>query len=102
MLTVLRFYFVCCNNCVLIDSNGACYCICLLVALRVSEVGFWPGKTGKNLEILRCTHVSGLFLKYSSDINEKKLATASLLLRCVDSYSCLGYLSEFLYVYFKF
>ena len=65
------FYFVYCINCALKDVNGACYCTCSLVALRVPEMCFWPAKTRKTLNFLRCTHVIDLVLKYDSDINEE-------------------------------
>ena len=34
------------------------------------EMCFWPAKTRKNLNFLRCIHVIDLMLKYGSDINE--------------------------------
>ena len=46
---LLMFYFVYCNNCVLNDVNGACWCTCSFVALRVPHMCFWPAKTRKNL-----------------------------------------------------
>ena len=52
------------------DVNGACSCTCSLVALRVPEMCFWPAKTRKSLNFLRCIHVIDLVLKYGSDINE--------------------------------
>ena len=64
------FYFVYCNNCALKDVNGACYCTCSLVALRVPELCFWPAKTRKSLNFLRCIYVIDLVLKYGSDMNE--------------------------------
>ena len=67
---LLIFYFVYCNNCALKDANGACSCTCSLVALRVPEMCFWPAKTRKSLNFLRCIHVIDLVLKYGSDINE--------------------------------
>ena len=41
------------------------------MALRVPEMCFWPAKTRKNLNFLRCIHVFDLVLKYCSDINEE-------------------------------
>ena len=41
-----------------------------MVALRVPEMCFWPAKTRKSLNFLRCIHVIELVLKYGSDINE--------------------------------
>ena len=67
---LLMFYFVYCNNCALKDVSGACSCTCSLVALRVPEMCFWPAKTRKSLNILRCIHVIDLVLKYGPDINE--------------------------------
>ena len=34
------------------------------------EMCFWPAKTRKSLNFLRCIHVIDLVLKYGSDINE--------------------------------
>ena len=64
------FYFVYCNNCALKEVNEACYCTCSLVALCVPEICFWPAKTRKSLNFLRCIYVIELVLKYGSDINE--------------------------------
>ena len=36
----------------------------------MSELCFWPAKTRKNLNFLRCLHVFDLVLKYCSEINE--------------------------------
>ena len=87
---LLMFYFVCCNNCVLNDVNGACWCTCSLVALRVPEMCFSPAKTWKNLKFLRCIHVFDLVLKYCSDINEGNWLDLLFLLPCIDGFSCLG------------
>ena len=67
---LLMFYFVYCNNCALKDVKGACWCICSLVALCVPEICFWPAKTRKSLNFLRCIYVIDLVLKYGSDISE--------------------------------
>jgi len=40
------------------------------VTLGVPDMCFWPAKTRKNLNFLRCIHVFDLVLKYCSDINE--------------------------------
>ena len=40
------------------------------MALCVPERCFWPAKTRKNLEFLRCLHVFDRVLKCGSDINE--------------------------------
>ena len=41
------------------------------MALRLPEMCFWPAKTRKSLNFLRCIHVIDLVLKYDSDINEE-------------------------------
>ena len=43
----------------------------LVVALQVPEMCFWPAKTRKHLNFLRCIHVIDLVLNYCSDINER-------------------------------
>ena len=68
---LLIFYFVYCKSCAVKDVNGACYCTCSLVALRVPEMCFWPANTRKSLNFLRCVYVIDLVLKYGSDINER-------------------------------
>ena len=40
------------------------------MARRTPEMCFWPAKTRKNLNFLRCLHVFDLVLKYCSEINE--------------------------------
>ena len=67
---LLMFLFVYCISCVLNDFNGACWCTCSSVALRVPPMCFWPANTRKNLYFLRCIHVFDLVLKYGSDIKE--------------------------------
>ena len=67
---LLRFYCVYCDIFVLNDVNWACWCTCLLVALNVPENWFWPEKTRKNWNFLRCIYVFDLVLKNCSDINE--------------------------------
>ena len=67
---LLMFYFVYCNNCVLNDVNGACWCTCSLEALRVPECVSGLRRLEKTLNFLRCIHVFDLVLKYCSDINE--------------------------------
>ena len=42
------------------------------MALRAPEMYFWPAKSRKRLELLRCKHVSDRVLKCGSDINEGK------------------------------
>ena len=68
---LLIFHFLYCIHCVLNDVNGACWCTCSLVALGVPEMCFWPAKTRKSLELLRCILVFDLILKYGSDVNEE-------------------------------
>ena len=51
-------------------AEKVCSSTCSLVALRVPEMCFWPAKTRKSLNFLRCIHVIDLVLKYGSDINE--------------------------------
>ena len=41
-----------------------------MVALCVPEICFWPAKTRKSLNFLRCIYVIDLVLKYGSDISE--------------------------------
>ena len=40
------------------------------MALRVSEMCFWPAKTRKSINSLRYIYVIDLVLKFGSDINE--------------------------------
>ena len=99
---LLMFYFVYCNNCALKDGNGACYCTCTLVALRVPEMCFWPPKTRKNLELfeMHTCHWPGAQIWFRH--KWRKLVTASLLLNCIDEYSCLRYWIEFFQLCFRF
>ena len=64
---LLRFHFVYCNNGALKNVNGASYCTCSLVALRVPENCFWAAKTRKTLEFLRCIYGIDSVLKYGTD-----------------------------------
>ena len=41
-----------------------------MVALRVIDLCFWPAKTRKNMNVLRCIHVFGLVLKSFAEMNE--------------------------------
>ena len=95
------FYFVYCFNCALKDVNGACYCTCLLVALRVPEMCFWPPKTGKNLELfeMHTCHWPGAQIWFRH--KWRKLVTASLLINCIDGYSRLRYWIEFFSAMFQ-
>ena len=65
---LLMFYFLYCNNFVSNDVNGACWCTRSLVALCVPDMCFWPAKTGKKLQLLRCIHFLDLVLNFCSDI----------------------------------
>ena len=67
---LLMFYFVYCNSWASKNGNRACWSICSFVAFRVLQMCYWPAKTRKNLEILRCIHVFDLVLTYGSDQNE--------------------------------
>ena len=69
---LLRFYFVYCVGFVLNDVNADGWHTCSLVALNVPENWFWPAKTRKNWNFLRCIPVFDLVLKNCSDINEGK------------------------------
>ena len=79
------------------DINGACYCTCSLVALRVPEMCFWPAKARKNLELFEM-HTN---LWQSAQIwfrhKWRKLVIASRLLQCIGGFSCLRYWNEFFF-----
>ena len=94
---LLMFYFVYCNNCVLNDVNGACWCTCLLVALRLPEMCFWPAKTRKNLELFEMHTCQWPGAQKWFRHKWRKLVTASLLLQCIVGYSCLRYWNEFFF-----
>ena len=87
---LLTFYFVHCNNCALKDVNGACYCTSSLVA----PARAWNERLEKarNFEMHTC-HWPGAQLWFRH--KWRKLVTASLLLICIDGYSCLRYGNEF-------
>ena len=72
-----------------------------MVALRVPEMCFWPAKTGKNLELfeMHTCPWSGAQLWFRHKWG--KLVTASLLLDCIDWYSCLRYWNEFFAAVFQ-
>ena len=96
MLTVFWcFFFVYCNNCVLYEVNRACWCTCSLVALRVPEMCFWPAKTRKNLELFEIHTCLSPGAQIWFRHKWRKLVTASLLVHCIDWYSCPRYLNEF-------
>ena len=66
----LMFYFVYCNDCALKDANGACWCTCSRVALRVPEMCLWPANTRKNLELFEMHTCHWPGAQKGSDINE--------------------------------
>ena len=72
-----------------------------MVALPEKEMCLWPAETRKSLNFLRCIHVIDLVLKHGSDINEGNWLETSLLLHCIDGYSCLRYWNEFFSVVFQ-
>ena len=92
---LFKYYFVYCNKCVLKDFNGACYCTCSLVALRVPEMCFWPAKTGKILEVFEMLSCLWPGAQMWFGHKWRKLNTASLLLHCFGGYSCLCCWNEF-------
>ena len=94
------YYFVYCNNCAfkmlmeLVDAPARwwpCACLTCVSCLRRLE---------KNFFFLRCIHVFDLVLKYGWH-KWRKLVTASLLLPCIDWYSCLRYWNEFFAAVFR-
>ena len=82
-------------NCVLKDVNGACWRTCSLMALRVPHKCSWPAKTRKKLsffEMHTCLWPGAqIWFRHKWG----KLVTASLLLPCIDWYSCPRYWNEF-------
>ena len=89
------FYFVYCNNCVLNDVNGACWCTCSLVALGVPHICLWPAKSRKNLQVFEMHTCLWPGAQICFRHKWKKLVTTSLLLPCFDGYSSLRYWNEF-------
>ena len=92
---LLMFYFVCCNNCALKDSNGACWYTCSLATLRVPEMRYWPAKNRKNLELfeMHTCHCPGAQIWFRH--KWRKLVTASLSLPCIGWFCCLRCRNEF-------
>ena len=71
------------------------------MALRVPEMCFWPAKTRKILEIFEMhTCLSPGAQKWFRH-EWRKLVTASVLLHCIDGYSCLRYWNEFFSAVFQ-
>ena len=66
-----------------------------MVALSVPEFCSWPAETRKNLELfeMHICHWPGAQIRFRQ--KWRKLVKASLLLRCIDWYSCLSYWNEF-------
>ena len=71
------------------------------MALRVPEMCFWPAKTWKNLElfVMHTCHWPGAQIWFRHKWG--KLVTASLLLDCIDWYSCRRYWNEFFAAVFQ-
>ena len=67
---LLRFYFLYCVSFALNDVNADGWRTGSLVAVNVPENWFWPAKTRKNWNFLRCIPVFDLVLKNCSDVNE--------------------------------
>ena len=65
------------------------------MTLIVPEICVWPAKTRKNLELfeMHTCHWPGAQIWFRH--KWRKLATASLLLFCIDWYGCLRYWNEF-------
>ena len=99
---LLIFYFVYCNNCALKDVNGACWCACSSVALRVSEMCFWPAKTRRNLEFFEMHTCLWPGAQIWFRQKWRTLVIASLLFHCSGGFSCLRYWSEFFQLCFRF
>ena len=91
---LLRIYFVYCKHCVSNDVNGACWCTCSLVGLRVPDMCFWPAKTRKKLEHFEMN--KGLWPGAQIWFRHKgrKLVTAPLSFPRIDGYSCLRYWND--------
>ena len=92
---LLMYYFEYCIGSALKDVSGACWCTCLLVALRVPEMCFWPAKNRKNLEFseVHTCHWPGAQIWFRQ--KWKKLVTASVLLYCVEKCNSLQYWKKF-------
>ena len=64
------------------------------MALCVPEMCFWPAKTRKILEVFEMHTCPWPGARIWFRHKRKKLVTASLLLHCIDGYSCLRYWNE--------
>ena len=98
---LLMFYFVYRIDGALKDANGACWCTCSWVALRVPEMCLWPANTRKNLEFfeMHTCHWPGAQIWFRH--KWRKLVTVSVLLHFVDWNGCLRYWNEFFFSCFS-
>ena len=71
------------------------------MALSVPEIYFWPAKTRKNLELFEMHTCHWPCAQVWFRHEWGKLFTASLLLDCIDWYSCLRYWIEFFAAVFQ-
>ena len=71
------------------------------MALRVPEMCFWPAKTRKNLELFEMHTCLWPGAQIWFRHKWRKLVTASLLLYCIDLYSCLRYWNGFFSALFQ-
>ena len=92
--SLLMFYFVHCKKCDLKNVNGACFYFCSLIALSIPKIYFWPAKTRKNPKFLEMHTCLWPGAQRCFGQKWRKLATPSLLLHCIDGYSCLRYWTE--------
>ena len=71
------------------------------MALRLPEMCFWPVKTRKNLELFEMHTCHWPVAQIWFRLKWRKLVTASLLLDCIDWYSCFRYWKEFFAAVFQ-
>ena len=92
---LLMFYFLHCNNCDLKNVNGACFHTCSVIDLSIPKMCFWPAKTRKNPQLLEMhtCHWPGAQMWFRHKL--RKRFTVSLILHCIDGYSCFHYWNEF-------
>ena len=102
VICLLMFYFVYHNSFVLNDVNGACWCTCSMVALRVPHMHFWPAKTGNKLLIFEMHTCLWPGAQIGFRHKWRKLAVASLFFLCIDGCCCLRYWNEFFQLCFRF
>ena len=89
------YYFEYCIESALKDVSGAYQCTCLLVALRVPKMCFWPAKIRKNIEFFKVHTCPWPGAQIWFRHKWKKLVTASVLLYCVEWCNSLEYWKEF-------